>query len=305
MRSHTTLFIGPNQVTHHEIEIPEPGAGELLLKTRYSCISPGTELRALSGKQVGQTVWPFIPGYALVGEVIGRGAGASIPDGRLVFCSGTSRASVVRLWGGHTGHAIVVEAQVFSIPAEVDPIEAGLAKLAAIAYHGMRLSHPYPDETVAVIGLGPIGQLSARLHVITGARVIAVDLSERRVQQARAAGIEAYVVRETLTETFGDVLPNGADIVVDATGAASVLTQALELARDMPWDGMSRQGARYVVQGSYSEGFTVPYDAAFQREVQVLVPRDQLPRDVQAVLDLMRRGMLRARDLVSELRSPR
>lgn len=287
MRTPAILFTGPNQVVSSEVELPEPGAGELLLTTHYSCISPGTELRVLSGKQAGHTDWPLIPGYALVGEVIRRGAGATLPDGVLVFCAGTSRASVTRLWGGHVGHAIVAEAQVFSIPPKVEPIEASLAKLAAIAYHGMRLAHPYPDETVVVVGLGPIGQLSARLHAATGAHVLAVDVSKQRVQQACDAGIEAYVAGGNLADTLHEVLPHGADVVVDATGVASVVPQALELACELPWDGVARKGARYIVQGSYSTGFTVPYDPAFQREVQFLVSRDHLPRDVHAVLDLM------------------
>lgn len=304
MRTSAILFTGIEQVALDEVDIPMPGEGEVLLETRYSCISPGTELRTLRGKQAGQSSWPIIPGYATVGEVVGRGANVTVPDGTLVFCSGTHRASLPCLWGGHVGLAVVAQAQVFPIPQAVDPIEAALAKLAAIAYHGLRLSHPYPEETVAVVGLGPIGQLSARLHAATGARVVAADVSAQRVQQARASGIEAYVVRTNLTETFREALPHGAEVVVDATGAAAVLPEALDLARTLPWDGLRHVGARYLLQGSYADGVHVPYDAAFQREIQFLIPRDQTPHDLRAVLDLMQRNVLQARDLVSAVRGP-
>jgi NADPH:quinone reductase-like Zn-dependent oxidoreductase len=51
-------------VTLEQIEIPEPGVGEVLLEVEYTLISPGTELRCRAGKQDG-AVFPFIPGYSL------------------------------------------------------------------------------------------------------------------------------------------------------------------------------------------------------------------------------------------------
>jgi len=97
------------------------------------------------------------------------------------------------------------------------------------------------------------------------------------------------------------ILPDGADIVVDATGAAPVLPQAIEIARELGWDDSPLLGARIVVQGSYPDDISIPYQAAFMKEAHILVPRDMQPRDVRAVLDLMARGALRIDDLLAEV----
>ena len=304
MQSTAILFTAANEIALGSFELPEPGPGELLLQTRYTCVSPGTELRVLSGKQADLPAWPLIPGYALVGEVVARGAGTQIAEGTLVFCTGTGQSNLARTWGGHVAHAVISEERAFLIPTGVDLIEAAMAKLAAIAYHGARLSHPRPDETVAVVGLGPIGQLAARIHAAMGARVVAADVSARRVAEAQAAGLEAYVVRGTLHDTLGAAIPGGADVVVDATGAPHVIAQAVELAREMGWGDGAATSARYLVQGSYADSFSIPYQSAFARELNFLLPRDQLPRDLRAVLDLFARGKLHVRDLISDIRTP-
>jgi D-arabinose 1-dehydrogenase-like Zn-dependent alcohol dehydrogenase len=58
-----------NTVAPGELELPSPGQYEVLVRTAYSCISPGTEMRCLAGNESGSTIYPFIPGYALTGEV--------------------------------------------------------------------------------------------------------------------------------------------------------------------------------------------------------------------------------------------
>jgi 3-hydroxyethyl bacteriochlorophyllide a dehydrogenase len=292
--SKAIVFTGVNQVEVQEISVPQPGTGEVLIAASYTGVSPGTELRTLAGKQPGAD-FPFIPGYSLAGHVIGVGEGVDLAVGAAVFCKGTQKAGVARMWGGHIAQAVVGAGDAFSIPAGVDMVEASLAHMAAIAYHGTRLSRPAPDSRVAVIGLGTIGMLSARLHAMMGAKVAAADLEPARVKLAKAAGIEAVAGIAELKNVF----PEGVDVIIDATGAPPVLPNALELAAELPWDDAARTGPRYVVQGSYPNGFSVPYHAAFMKEVSFWLPRDCQPRDIRAVLDLMAGGALRVRDMIA------
>lgn len=304
MRTQAIFFTGVNQIEVGWTDIPDPGPSEVLVRTRYSCISPGTELRNLGMPSDAPGYWPFITGYAMVGEVIARGAQTQLSEGTLVFCKGTSQASHQRMWGGHMAHAVLPEHSVFPLPQGVDPLEASLAKLCAITLHGSRLSKPLAGEAVAVVGLGPIGQLAARVHAISGARVVATDLSPARVAVAHAAGIEAIVPRGDLASAFADMLPNGADIVVDATGAPRVLPQALAIAKTHPWDAEDTVQTRLLIQGSYPGDFSVPYTPAFVRELAIHIPRDNTPRDLRDTLVLMQRNQLRARDLISDVRAP-
>jgi 2-desacetyl-2-hydroxyethyl bacteriochlorophyllide A dehydrogenase len=240
----------------------------------------------------------------MVGRIAARGAGVALAEGTLVFCQGTEKADRLLAWGAHIAHALRAEDSVFPLPAGVDPLEASLAKLGAIAYRGVRVAGTRPHEEVAVVGLGPIGQFAARLHRLAGARVVAADLSADRVTLARAAGIEAVVPREGLAAAFQSLQPKGADVVVDSTGAPPVLQQSVLLAKSKPWDNSMTEPTRLVIQGSYAENVVFDYHQAFFRELSVHFPRDNQTRDLQAVLRFLARGSLKARDLISEVCKP-
>lgn len=304
MKSKAIVFVESHQVSIETVEIPEPGPGEVLLEALYTVVGPGTELRCLSGMQPGAD-FPFIPGYSFVGYVTRLGPGATLPLGTLACCPGTAHASVNRAWGGHTQFAVQSEKEVFPIPEGVDPLWGAAAHLAAIAYRGVRLSQTAPHESVAVIGLGPIGQCSSRLHALTGARVIGSDRSPARVLICMNAGLEAFVPQEELAEGFLAYLPEGADVVVDATGIPEVLPQAITIAKSKSWDDCNRPGARLVIQGSYPGPIELPYLEASMKELSLWLPCDAHPCDLRAVLDLMRRGKLNLDGIVSDIRTPK
>ncbi len=303
METRAVMAVAINRVEARPVEVPPPGPGEVLIRTSHTCISPGTELRCLAGLQQGTPGWPFILGYALVGHVEAVGPGAHLAVGARVLCGGTSRAATHRLWGGHIGLAVQPENAVHIIPAGVDPVEAAVGRILAIALHGVSLSRPDPHETVAVVGLGLIGQLSARLHAMGGARVVGIDRSASRVEVARGAGIEGLAAQDAAT-AFRERVPDGADLVVDATGSPTALAASIECARDRPYEDLPLAGPRLLLQGSYPGDFTVPYHPVFRREMTVLVPRDRQPRDMRAALDLLARRRIGVRDLVGRVCPP-
>jgi 2-desacetyl-2-hydroxyethyl bacteriochlorophyllide A dehydrogenase len=303
MKTTALLATGIDKVELADANIPEPGPGELIVEAIYTAISPGTEMRCLAGRQIGVT-FPYIPGYSMVGRIGARGPGVTIPEGTIVFCQGTEKADRVLAWGGHLAHALRSAASVFPLAAGVDPLNTALAKLAAIAYRGVRVAKTQPHEEVAVVGLGPIGQLSARLHRLAGARVVAADLDAARVAVAKSAGIEAMVPSEGLARAFAQRQPNGADVVVDSTGAPPVLQQSVRLVKSKPWDNSLTEPARLVIQGSYAENVIFDYHQASYRELSVLFPRDNQSRDIEAVLRFIAGGQLSTRDLISEVCKP-
>jgi 2-desacetyl-2-hydroxyethyl bacteriochlorophyllide A dehydrogenase len=304
MQTTALLATAVDRVELVEATIPEPGAGQVVLKAVYTAISPGTEMRCLAGRQSGLS-FPFVPGYSMVGQIAERGPGVAIAEGAWVFCQVTQKADRPLAWGGHISHALCGEGDVFLLPAGIDPLEAALAKLGAIAYRGVRVAGTRPHDQVAVVGLGPIGQLAARMHGLTGARVVAADVAQDRVALAKAAGIEAVVARSGIVDAFAPLLPQGADVVVDATGAPAVLRQSILLAKSKPWDNALTEPTRLIVQGSYPENVVFDYQEAFMRELSVHFPRDNQARDVQAVLGFLARGRLKIRDLISEVCAPR
>lgn len=291
MRATALCCTALNQVELREVEIPEPGPGEVLTETVYTCISPGTELRTLSGGQPGAEKRPFILGYANVGRVIAAGDGVDMPLGTLVL-SGTQRADAHLLWGGHVSHAVRSAAQMLAVPAGVDPRDAALAKLASIAYHGLRLANARPDEKVAAVGLGPIGMISALLHHLAGADVTAFDLFPERVELARRLGLRAVCVEGDLLEAARAVFPAGADLVIDSTGSPGVLRSTSLIPRQPTWGVTHRDLPRLMLQGSYAGDITLNYNEMFFRECALLFPRDNSVADLAAVFDLLGRGRL-------------
>lgn len=303
MKAKSLLVHGIDQITLGEVEIPAPGPGELLVETRYSTVSPGTELRCLQVQPPG-TPLPYIPGYSMAGTIIEAGPQTSLAVGTKVYAGGTQKASQATQWGGHVSHAVIKEGDVYPLEDHIDLLEASMIHILAIPYHGVRLCSAKPHERVAVIGLGPIGQISARLHQLTGAHVVAADLSSWRVDLANKAGIQSLVVTDSISATFATVFPSGANIVVDSTGAPPVLKEAVKVACNKSWDDSQHPGARVVIQGSYSGDVAVPYRDAFMREVSFLLPRDTQPTDIRAVIELLSRKTLKVRDLIGDIVHP-
>ncbi|GEM_PF-456616 len=304
MDGRALLFRGVNEVGVGQAVFPQPEGDQALVEVLYSAVSPGTELRCLRGQQPNAPAYPYIPGYSSVGRVIAVGADAGIAPGTLVFSGGTEKADYAILWGGHSSHVVKASSKLMPIPDGVDPRQAVLAKLAAIAYHGVRLGRAQPHEEVLVVGLGAIGQLSARLHTLTGARVVALDRAGDRVAVAHHAGIEAYTTDDGVLPAARRALPHGADVLVDATGVPAVLAHVLHLGRDIPWDDSLMPGSRLLIQGSYPGDVPLDYDTAFRKELTIVTPRDNQPRDIAAVLNFMARGQLNVDDLASQIAAP-
>jgi 2-desacetyl-2-hydroxyethyl bacteriochlorophyllide A dehydrogenase len=293
-----------HQVEVRDVELPRPGDGEVLVEALYTCISPGTELRCLAGQQRG-TTFPFIPGYAMVGRVARAGAGVDVAEGTVAFLMGSDHGGGVSLsWGGHMSHAVCSAGKLLPIPDGVDLVQAAASKMASIPYHGLRLCQPLPEERIAIIGLGAVGHMAAKLYALAGAHTAACDVAERRIEQARGAGIEAMRAGDSLKETFARAFPEGADAVVDCTGVPSVFAKAIEVCRDVPWGNHQLRGPRYIVQGSYPDTFSVPYGPSFMREVSIHFPRSEQDRDRVIVFDLLRRGTLSLHSVISDVCKP-
>lgn len=305
MQARCIVHIPVNKVELRTVELPEPGPGEIISQAIYTSISPGTELRVMRIHPEGK---PLLPGYNHIGRVLKCGPGVSLAEGTLIYASGTKVAPGLAInWGGHISHALLPAATAIPLP-EVFASEQGLRdacmiKFAAIPYRGLNHSKPMAGERVAVVGLGVIGQLSARLHALMGCQVVATDLVASRVAVANAAkvpGLSAVVAGATLKETFATQFGGtGADVVVDCTGDPEVLRRAIGIIRDQPWDDTPVREPRYIVQCSYPGDFTIPYGPAFQRNVSFYLPRDCTTMDRRACVELIGSGRLNVAGLLT------
>jgi 2-desacetyl-2-hydroxyethyl bacteriochlorophyllide A dehydrogenase len=224
-----------------------PRAGQVLVETRYSAISCGTERAYYLRLNNVVEPYPIVMGYSMVGEVVATGPECSWALGRVVACPGP-----------HASLHLSPAERTLPVPSDVPLPHAALFNMGVIAQQGVRRARILPGESVVVLGAGLIGQLAAQLAVLAGAEVTIVATSQARLSVARACGIE-----RTIDATSGlDKLKTvAATVVIDATGRPDAVKQAVLVAAD---------GARVILLGS-SRGTTTDIGAAAwaKREVSL------------------------------------
>jgi len=236
-------FAGPRAAEVVEVDDPTPGPGEVLLETRYSGISAGTELTAYRGSNpyLKRTWDPerrlFVPGeatqhypldgwgYEEVGQVVAVG-----PDvdeslvGRLAWGAWGHRSLAVR-------PAAYVEPRL--LPDAGRPIVGIFAKIGAIALNAVLDADIHVGEHVVVFGAGVPGQITAQLARLNGGHVTVVDLLAERRSLAEDLGAE-----QTLDAAHTDVAAaireltdnRGADVVIEMSGSYHALQEAVRTA---------------------------------------------------------------------------
>lgn len=175
----TVVFTQPRQIAIEDRGIPVPKEGELLIKTRRTMISTGTELTILNGQFPRDSAWalygkfPFVPGYNNVGEVIDVGPKVD-------------RTWIGRRVASYGSHALYVIAEVDSvrtIDRNVPDDQVVFFTIAEIVMNGVRRGGVEWGDAVAVFGAGLLGQFTARFCRLCGARpVFVIDLANSRLR---------------------------------------------------------------------------------------------------------------------------
>lgn len=253
------------------VPIPEPAAGEVLLKIHRAGIC-GTDLSILAGKHPRATA-PLIMGHELVGTVASIGsngsgtagdldtgvngvagaAGAHLVPGQLVtvepiLSCGTCvacRSGVphvcrnLRLYGidlpgGFAQYMAVRADKLIPIPEGLPEDVAVLAEPAAVAVHAVRRSSVRIGDTVVVIGGGPIGLLIAlTVQSVVGSNIIISEPAKVRRDVASDLGFTAIdPANEDITQAVMDFTAgDGADVVFEAAGSPPAVRSATTVLR--------------------------------------------------------------------------
>jgi 2-desacetyl-2-hydroxyethyl bacteriochlorophyllide A dehydrogenase len=226
------VFPEPHRVALEEFECDPLDRGSVRVRTEWSLISTGTEGIALHQLFAPGTHWadyvryPFTPGYAAVGTITELG------DGVEDLAVGERVAARV----GHASEHVVPAALCTRVPDAIAADNACWFALAKIALMGQRAANYRIGDSVAIIGAGPVGQMSVRWAVAAGARhVVAIDGDAPRLEHASRGGATA-VVDAALPEGHDAVVAacggSRPRVVIDCTGHAGVLQHALPLAAD-------------------------------------------------------------------------
>ncbi|MDF1792443.1 MAG: alcohol dehydrogenase catalytic domain-containing protein [Thalassobaculaceae bacterium] len=257
MRAVAKLRPEPGAMGVIEVDRPEPGPGEVLLRIAAGGIC-GTDVAIWKWHEavVGQyaPTFPIIVGHEFAGIVEQAPAGSSLTPGDVVavnpqigcgrcrYC-GLGRPTLCddrRLMGGHidggwTEFVTVPERQAYLLPKGVDPVVAPLLEPMSVAVHAVLERVPVrAGEVVAVIGAGPIGLLTGLVARHAGASeviVTGIAADADRLRLAVELGMIAVNVEATdPLAAIRAVAPGGADVVYETSGNAAVVEQMLAMA---------------------------------------------------------------------------
>jgi len=238
MKRHSLIFKAPFEIDIVEEKLPEPAAGEVLIQTRFSAVSHGTEMLIYRGAFPADTAadetipelrrplgYPLKYGYAAVGEVIDAGSGISRDlTGQTVFCLHPHESSFTA--GADT---------IIPVPADIDPRDALFLANMETAVNLLMDGRPVIGEKVAVFGQGVVGLLAtALLARFPLAVLLTLDPFKLRREASRRTGAhraldptlpETEAQISTLLESNGS---NGlADLVYELSGNPAALNQAI------------------------------------------------------------------------------
>lgn len=224
-------------------EIPDPQVrpGTALVRTACSLVSAGTERMVVEfaeknlldkvrsrpdlAKQVidkalkegpltaldaafNRLDQPMVLGYSSSGVVEAVGVGLTgFSVGDRVACGGGGFAV-------HAELAVVPQNLLAHVPENVDLEQAAFATLGAIAMHGFRLAQPQIGESVAIIGMGLLGLLSAQIAAAAGCTVIGIDTNPQRVTLAESMGIKTVERDQAEPACLAFTQGKGADVVL-------------------------------------------------------------------------------------------
>ena len=231
MKSRYIVFPAKQEVAVWEEAVGEPGPNELLCKAQKSLISTGTEGSCLRGVFEAGTNWeawvqyPFRPGYSMAAQVIA--AGERVQDIQV--------GERVAAWTPHQEHFRLRAEDARPIPEEVSSEEATWSILACTTQLGVRRAELTLGETVAVVGLGILGQLVVQYLALSGARrIIAIDPLEKRLQLAASHGAThclAMPVQEAVGKVEAITGGRMLDALFEISGRPEVLAHCLPLMR--------------------------------------------------------------------------
>jgi L-iditol 2-dehydrogenase len=295
------VYRGVNDVRIETIPVPEIGAGEVLVKI-HTCGICGTDLKKI---HTGSHDAPRVFGHEMSGTIVRAGEGVSgfvvgdrvmayhhIPCGECYYCRKHTFAQceVYKKVGCTAGFAPsgggfaeyirvmdwIVRRGLVKIPDGIPFEQAAFIEPVNTCYKAVQLLGLQPDETVLVIGQGPIGILLAALARQTGATVLTSDLYPERHAIAAKFGLDhpldarGDVTAATKAATEGC----GADVALLAVGGNALIKVAMDAIRpggrvvlfaqtqhgEAPFDPAAVCMDEKTLMGSYSSSVTLNED---------------------------------------------
>ncbi len=249
---------GNSTVQFKEFEVPKPGHGQVVLRTKASSIC-GSDIRAIYRAHLGKGPEGYQPGTiaghepcgqvaevgpgckriktgdrVVVYHISGCGVCEDCRHGYMISCSDTSRAAYG--WqrnGGHAPYILVEENNCILLPDSLTYVDGALCACGTgTAYEALCRAQLGGNDRLLVTGLGPVGLAAAQLGRAMGARpVIGIDPSPARRALAEKLGLCDYTFAaddNALRHILDATNNKGCEVAIDCSGAPSARLLALQ-----------------------------------------------------------------------------
>jgi bacteriochlorophyllide a dehydrogenase len=241
MQAKAVVFTQANQVEIQDVQCPEPGVDDVLVRVTHSWISNGTEGSFLRGERIaGDTPrypgdldpFPIVAGYQKIGVV--EWVGDAVDDlaiGETVFAATSKVDGMFSPRGGHLSPAVTPRDQIWKLPAGVDPLAFAGLVLTQVGYNcGIRASL-CAGEGALVFGDGMVGQWAAQTLAWRGAEVVLVGRHADRLAKFPQT---PYTHRINQNErdwrtAIEQLLPQGVQVAVDTVGSIALVEDLVNI----------------------------------------------------------------------------
>jgi L-iditol 2-dehydrogenase len=249
------VLYGKEHLQVEPVAVPTIGSGDILVQVKVA-LTCGTDVKVFRrGYHARMIVPPAVFGHELAGDVVAIGedvtsfsvgqrvvAANSAPCGECFFChKGLENLCEDLLFnnGAYAQYiripARIVERNTYLIPDKVGYQDAALVEPLACVVRGFEETAPRSGDTVAIVGLGPIGLMFAKLAKLRGCRVIAVGRRLTQLDRAAALGADELIVAAEHSDPVKSIREmthgRGVDIAIEAVGKPQTWQWAVNMVR--------------------------------------------------------------------------
>ena len=302
------VLYGPRDIRVEEVETPRLEAGDILIKIR-ACGICGSDLHVYKLGLFADLGIPvnsgLILGHEFGGDVVelgGQVEGLKKGD-RVTAISMGAEAEYLKI------PAFLTPA-VFHIPSEITHEEAATNEPLATSLHAVRLANPASEETIVILGAGIIGLgVLQVIKVRSSAKVVVVDLSDKRLAMARQLGAEAVInaaredpYQKMLEMTgatkliFLEEPASGVDTVFDCAGGAVEYTGTAALQQALL---MVKENGKVVLVAVFEKPFEIDHNLIMRKGISLLGSFGYSLDEFTEALELMRSGKVDRKPLIT------
>jgi len=236
------VLYGKEHLQVEPVAVPTLASGDILVRVKVA-LTCGTDVKVFRrGYHARMIVPPAVFGHELAGDVVAVGetvsrfpigqrvvAANSAPCEQCFFCRRGLQNLCEDLLFNNGAYAEyiripqrIVERNTYVIPEHVGYQDAALVEPLACVVRGFEETAPQPADTVAVIGLGPIGLMFVKLAKLYGCRVIAIGRRKTQLDRAAALGADDLVTggdhHDPVSQVRALTHGRGVDIAIEAVG---------------------------------------------------------------------------------------